>query len=82
MKNLINYIIPFLVLILIFRFFNFIMYFTIRFWYVSIPLVLYLIYAVRRNRKKKKFKQETGLDPGDEIKLKEDPIIEDEKDTR
>ncbi len=78
MKNLLNYIIPFLILILVFRFFNFVMYFTIRFWYVSIPLVLYLFYEFRKSRKKNKFKHDTGLDPDNEVKLKEDPIIEDE----
>ncbi|MDA3814733.1 MAG: hypothetical protein PF570_10840 [Candidatus Cloacimonetes bacterium] len=78
MKNFLNYIIPFHVLILVFRFFNFIMYFAIRFWYVSIPLVLYLLYEFRKSRKQKKFKQDTGLDPEKEVKLKDDPIIEDE----
>ena len=78
MKNLLNYIIPFLILILVFRFFNFVMYFTIQFWYVSIPLVLYLFYEFRKSRKKNKFKHDTGLDPDNEVKLKEDPIIEDE----
>jgi len=82
MKNLLNYIIPFIILILIFRFFSFIMFYTIRFWYISIPLVLYLIYEFRKNRKKQTFKKDTGLNPSDEIKLKEDPIIEDENDVR
>ena len=79
MRNLLNYIVPFLILILIFRFFNFVMYFAIRFWYVSIPLVLYLLYEFRKNRKKNKFKQDTGLNPDDEVKLKEEAIIEDEE---
>ena len=79
MKNLLNYIIPFLILILVFRFFNFVMYFAIRFWYVSIPLVLYFLYEFRKNRKKNKFKQDTGLNPKDEVKLKEDAVIEDEE---
>ena len=79
MKNLLNYIVPFLILILVFRFFNFIMYFAIRFWYVSIPFVLYLFYEFRKSSKKKKFKQNTGLDPEKEVKLKEDAIIEDEE---
>ncbi len=78
MKNLLNYIIPFLILILVFRFFNFVMYFAIRFWYVSIPLVLYLLYEFRKSRKRKIFKHDTGLDPDNEVKLKEDAIIEDE----
>ena len=78
MKNLLNYIVPFLILILVFRFFNFIMYFAIRFWYISIPLAFYLFYEFRKSRKKMKFKQETGLDPDKEVKLKEDAIIEDE----
>lgn len=79
MKNLLNYIVPFLILILVFRFFNFIMYFAIRFWYVSIPFVLYILYEFRKSSKKKKFKQNTGLDPEKEVKLKEDAIIEDEE---
>lgn len=78
MKNILNYIIPFLILILVFRFFNFIMYFAIRFWYISIPLALYLFYEVRKSSKRKKFKQDTSLDPDKEVKLKEDAIIEDE----
>ena len=78
MKNLLNYIVPFLIMILVFRFFNFIIIFAIRFWYVSIPLVLYLLYEFRKRRKQNKFKQDTGLDPEKEVKLKEDPIIEDE----
>jgi len=79
MKHLLNYIVPLLILILVFRFFSFIMYFTIRFWYVSIPLILYVIFEFRKSNKKRKFKQDTGLDPNKEVKLKEDPIIEDEK---
>jgi len=79
MKNLINYIIPILIMILVFRFFNYIMYFAIRFWYISIPLVLYLIYEFRKSRKRMKFKQDTELDPGKEVKLKKEPIIEDDK---
>ena len=79
MKNLLNYIIPFLILILVFRFFNFVMYFAIRFWYISIPIALYLLYEFRKSRKRKKFKQDTGLDPNKEVKLKEDAVIEDEK---
>ena len=54
------------------------MYFVIRFWYVSIPLVLYLIYEFRKSRKKNKFKQDTDLNPDNEVKLKEDAVIEDE----
>lgn len=79
MKNLLNYIVPFLILILVFRFFNFIMYFAIKFWYVSIPLVLYLLYEFRKSSNRKKFKQDTGLDPDKEVKLKEDAVIEDEE---
>ncbi|MBT3756016.1 MAG: hypothetical protein HOK80_02830 [Candidatus Cloacimonetes bacterium] len=78
MRNLLNYIVPFLVLILVFRFFNFIIFYAIRFWYVSIPLILYFLYEFNKSRKKRSFKHETGLDPGDEVKLKEDPVIEDE----
>jgi len=55
------------------------MYFAFKFWYVSIPLVLYFLYEFRKNRKKNKFKQDTGLNPKDEVKLKEDAVIEDEE---
>jgi len=55
------------------------MYFAIRFWYISIPLALYLLYEFRKSRKQKKFKQDTGLDPENEVKLKEDAVIEDEE---
>jgi len=78
MKNLVNYLFPFLLLIIIFRFFNIIMFYAIRFWYVSIPLVIYLVYSTLRRREKTKFSKQTGLDPDDEVKLKEKPIIEDE----
>ena len=79
MKNLLNYIIPFLIVILVFRFFGFIMTYAIRFWYVSIPLILYFLYEFRKSKKRTIFKRETGLNPGDEVKLKEDPVIEDEE---
>jgi len=54
------------------------MFYAIRFWYVSIPLVIYLVYSTLRRREKTKFSKQTGLDPDDEVKLKEKPIIEDE----
>ena len=54
------------------------MYFAIRFWYVSIPLALYLFYEFRKSRKKREFKQGTGLNPDNEVKLKEDAVVEDE----
>ena len=55
------------------------MYYAIKFWYISIPLTLYLFYEYRKSSKRKKFKQDTGLNPDNEVKLKEDPIIEDEE---
>ena len=79
MKNLLNYIIPFLIVILVFRFFGFIMTYAIRFWYVSIPLILYFLYEFRKSKKRTIFRRETGLNPEDEVKLKEDPVIEDEE---
>ena len=78
MKTLLRYVIPFLVLVLVFRFSSFILLYAIRFWYVSIPLALYFLYEFRKSSKRKKFKQDTGLDPDKEVKLKEDAVIEDE----
>jgi len=55
------------------------MTYAIRFWYVSIPLILYFLYEFRKSKKRTIFRRETGLNPEDEVKLKEDPVIEDEE---
>lgn len=56
------------------------MFYAIRFWYVSIPLLIYLFYKFMKNKKRSDFSKTTGLDPDNEVKLKEDPIIKDEDD--
>lgn len=89
MKAIYYYLLIFLVVFLLLRFvgvaFSFLMIvsarfisFLFRFWYVSLPLLIWLFWELRRKREVKKFKKTTGLDPKDEIKLKQEPRIEDE----
>lgn len=79
MRSFYWYLISFIVIMLIFRFFSFIMAFAIRFWFVVIPLILILSYYFRRKRESKVFKQNTGLDPHKELKLKKAPKVEEEE---
>ncbi len=82
MRAYIRYLVLFLFLIVIFRFFGFIMSFAIRFWYVILPLILILYYYNGKRKESKKFRKTTGLDPEKEVKLKKDPKIEVEDDEK
>ena len=82
MRVYIRYLVLFLFLIMIFRFFGFIMSFTIRFWYIILPLILFLYYYYGKKKEGKKFKKTTGLDPEKEVKLKKEPKIEVENDAK
>ncbi|MCF7859404.1 MAG: hypothetical protein K9N07_08830 [Candidatus Cloacimonetes bacterium] len=79
MRRFLSYVLPFLLIIIFFRFFNFILFYAIRFWYITLPLGLYIFYEIRKSRKQKKFKDQTGLDPDKEVKLKDKPVIEDDE---
>jgi len=76
MREYLRFLILFLLLIVIFRFFGFMMSFAIRFWYVILPLGLILYYYIRKRKKSIKFWKTTGLDPEKEVKLKKEPKIE------
>jgi len=66
-----------LVFILLSRFIGRIFVYGIRFWYISVPLVIYLYFTFRDKAKKKQFKKRTHLDPDKEVKLKKDVEIND-----
>ncbi|HPR18814.1 MAG TPA: hypothetical protein PLD62_11275 [Candidatus Cloacimonadota bacterium] len=76
MRGLYWYLVAFLIILLIFRFFSFIMAFAIRFWYVTIPLAVAVYITFRTRKEKKEFRAKTGLDPNKEVKLKQEPKIE------
>ena len=80
MNRMFWYFISMLVLFLVFRFFGIIMVYAIRFWFISIPLVLLLLYYLRKKRSNKSFNSQTGLDPGKEVKLKQEPEIKIDED--
>ncbi len=82
MRAYIRYLVLFLFLIVIFRFFGFIMSFTIRFWYIILPLILIFYYYIRKQKESLKFRKTTGLDPEKEVKLKKEPKIEVEDDEK
>ena len=82
MRGYLRFFILFLFLIVIFRFFGFIMSFAIRFWYVILPLILILYYYFRKQKENIKFRKTTGLDPEKEVKLKKEPKIEVEDDKK
>ncbi|MBC8485272.1 MAG: hypothetical protein H8D45_04445 [Bacteroidetes bacterium] len=82
MRAYIRYLVLFLFLIVIFRFFGFIMSFAIRFWYIILPLILIFYYYIRKQKESLKFRKTTGLDPEKEVKLKKEPKIEVEDDEK
>jgi hypothetical protein len=70
------------IVMLVFRFFGFIMAFTVRFWFIVLPVVLLLYYYSKKSKAKKEFKSNTGLDPDKEVKLKQEPDITIESDEK
>ncbi len=82
MKGYLRFLILFLFLIVIFRFFGFIMSFAIRFWFIVLPLILILYYYLSKRKESIKFMKKTGLDPEKEVKLKKEPKIEVEEDEK
>ncbi|MCF7794469.1 MAG: hypothetical protein K9N09_03045 [Candidatus Cloacimonetes bacterium] len=79
MRGFYWYLITFVTIMLFFRFFGFIMAYAIRFWFVVIPVVLILYYYFRKQKADNTFKRNTGLDPDKEVKLKEEPKVEEEE---
>ena len=82
MREYLRFLILFLFLIVIFRFFGFMMSFAIRFWFIILPLGLILYYYISKRKKSIKFRKTTGLDPEKEVKLKKEPKIEVEDDKK
>lgn len=78
MNSFFRYLILFIVIIFLSRFFGLIIGKLIRFWYILLPAVI-LWYLMNLNKKKKAdFHKKTGLDPEKEVHLKEEPKIEEE----
>ena len=78
MKNYFRYFVVVLVMLLIFRFFGFIMVGLLRYWFIVVPAILILYYMNRKKTRNTEFKKNTGLDPKDEVHLKEEPKVEDD----
>ncbi|MDY6915093.1 MAG: hypothetical protein SVM86_02080 [Candidatus Cloacimonadota bacterium] len=53
MNNIGKYILYALIVFLVIRFFGYIMFYAIRFWYVSIPVFIYIYVRLRKIRKEK-----------------------------
>lgn len=75
-RNFTWYLIIFLILILFFRFSGFAIKLAIKFWYIAVPVGVYLYIS---NRKKKQKRDIKGMDPDKEIKTYPPPTIEDEE---
>lgn len=75
-RSIIWYIALILILVIFFRFSRFIIILAIKFWYVSIPLVLYLSWRYRKKRQERKI---SGFDPQNEIKTYPPPSFDDDE---
>ncbi|MCD4797135.1 MAG: hypothetical protein K8R49_08210 [Candidatus Cloacimonetes bacterium] len=82
MRSIFRYIIFLFFIFLLFRFFGVILSYSIRFWYIVIPVLLLLYYSAKKKVAGKKFQNKTGLDPDKEVKLKKEPEIKVEDDEK
>jgi len=78
MRSIFKYIIPFLIIILLFKFIGFIFQVSIKFWYIVLPLAIYYYVSSKIKMKKREFKNRTHLYPEKEVKLKKEVEIEDD----
>ncbi|MCK4654754.1 MAG: hypothetical protein KAU01_09935 [Candidatus Cloacimonetes bacterium] len=76
MRPVFRYFVLFLIFFLLFRFFGIIFSFTIRFWYIVLPVLIYFYFVAKKRLENKYTKRRTGLDPDKEVKLKKEPKIE------
>ncbi len=76
MRSFIYFMIPFVIIFLLFKLFGFILF---RFWFIIIPLIVYYYVTSKLKKKKDNFKNRTHLDPKKEVKLDQDfEVIDDE----
>jgi len=76
MKDFLRIITPILVFLILIRFFRFLLVFAIKFWIISLPVIIILfLYFRKKARIKKEF---SDLDPDKEIKTYPKPTVEEE----
>ena len=77
-RRYLNYIILLVVLFLIIRFSQLVFFLAIKFWYISVPIAIYLVWRFHfRKISRDKKHVINGLDPKNEIKT-DPPTFEDE----
>ena len=77
MKDLWKYLIFLFLTVLLFRFLGLVIWLIIRFWYVFLVLGL-ILYFDNKAKQKRKSPPPGKLDPDKEIKLDNEPTIEEE----
>ena len=78
MRFLLAFLIIFLILGVVFRFLGFAVMLVLRFWYIAIPIAVYLYFRSKNSVKVVKREERSSLDPSKEVKLDKEPEVEDE----
>jgi hypothetical protein len=73
-EKIINFVFWLLIVFIFFRFFRFIVWGALRFWFVSVPLIILIYFLIKKKKKKI-----ITLDPEKEIKIYPEPKIEDDQ---
>ena len=77
MKEFLRIITPILIFFLVIRFFRFLLVFIIKFWIISLPVIIILFFYFKRRIKNKK--EFSDLDPDKEIKIYPEPTVEEDE---
>lgn len=79
MNKIIRFILIFLAFYFILRFSSYILYFLLRYWYISLAFIGYFLYKMSKKKSQTEQFKKNNLDPDKEIKPDKEPIIEDEE---
>jgi len=78
MRIFLAFLIAFLILGIVFKFLGFVVLFILKFWYIALPLAAYFYFSRGSKVKVVKENREEKLDPNKEVKLDQEPEVEDE----
>lgn len=78
MRYFTAFLVIFLIFAILFRFIGFVMLILFKFWYIALALGVYLYFRSKRSVKIVKGESVQKLDPTKEVKLDQEPEVEDE----